>query len=123
MRAHPQSPDRPDAHRVPGGAGGADGEPVAETGTAHALERGGIARRSMTIRPMTHADIADGLRLCRASNWNQLEDDWRVFLDRGGGLLAVEGGEIVGSVAWLPFGGEFTWLSMMLVDPTARRGG
>lgn len=76
----------------------------------------------MTVRPMSHADIPDGLRLCRASNWNQLEDDWRFFLDHGGASLAVQD-QVVGSVAWLPFGRDFAWLSMMLVDPAARRGG
>jgi GNAT superfamily N-acetyltransferase len=78
----------------------------------------------MTIRPMTHNDIADGLRLCRASNWNQLDDDWHFFLDHGGARLAVDDGDkVVGSVAWLPFGDDFAWLSMMLVDPAVRRGG
>jgi GNAT superfamily N-acetyltransferase len=73
---------------------------------------------------MTHDDIPEGLRLCRESNWNQLEDDWRFFLDHGGASLAVnEDGVVVGSVAWLPFGEDFAWLSMMLVDPIVRRGG
>jgi predicted N-acetyltransferase YhbS len=75
------------------------------------------------VRPMSHADIPEGLRLCRASNWNQLEDDWRFFLDHGGAGLAEQDGAIAGSVAWLPFGREFAWLSMMLVDPAVRRGG
>jgi GNAT superfamily N-acetyltransferase len=71
---------------------------------------------------MSHDDIPGALALCRASNWNQVADDWRVFLDRGGAFVAVEEGAIVGSVAHLPFG-AFTWLSMMLVDPAARRSG
>jgi GNAT superfamily N-acetyltransferase len=75
------------------------------------------------VRPMSHADILEGLRLCRASNWNQLGDDWRFFLDLGGASLAIaDDGAVVGSVAWLPFG-DFAWLSMMLVDPAVRRGG
>ena len=77
----------------------------------------------MIIRPMRREAIPDGLRLCRASNWTQLEDDWRVFLDLGGASLAIDNGVTVGSVAWLPFGTEFAWLSMMLVDPTVRRAG
>jgi GNAT superfamily N-acetyltransferase len=77
----------------------------------------------VTIRTMTHADILEGLRLCRASNWNQLEEDWRFFLDHGGASLAEQEGAVVGSVGWLPFGADFAWLSMMLVDPAARRGG
>ena len=77
----------------------------------------------MILRRMTHADIPDGLRLCRASNWNQLDSDWCFFLDHGGGTLAVRDDTVVGSVAWLPFGGDFAWLSMMLVDPAERRSG
>lgn len=72
---------------------------------------------------MSYADIPEGLRLCRASNWNQLDDDWRFFLDHGGASLAEQDGAVVGSVAWLPFGDDFAWLSMMLVDPAARRSG
>ena len=77
----------------------------------------------MKLRAMTHADIPAGLRLCRASNWNQLDDDWRFFLDHGAATLAVRDGAVVGSVAWLPFGRDFAWLSMMLVDPAERRSG
>jgi predicted N-acetyltransferase YhbS len=77
----------------------------------------------MIVRPMSRDDLGDGLRLCRASNWNQLEEDWRFFLDHGGASLAVQDGGVAGSVAWLPFGDDFAWLSMMLVDPAARRGG
>lgn len=78
----------------------------------------------MTIRPMRAADTAAGLRLCRACGWNQLAEDWRAFLDgpRGGGLLAEREGAAAGTVAWLRYG-AFTWLSMMLVDPAARRTG
>jgi GNAT superfamily N-acetyltransferase len=72
---------------------------------------------------MTPADIPDGLRLCRASNWNQLDADWKFFLDHGGASVAVQNGTIVGSVAWLPFAADFAWLSMMLVDPAARGSG
>lgn len=48
---------------------------------------------------MTRHDIAAGLRLCRLSLWNRVEDDWRCFLDRaeGGGWLA----EKDGGVDWL----------------------
>ena len=56
----------------------------------------------MIVRAMTHADIPAGLRLCRASNWNQLEDDWRFFLDHGGARLAVRDGRVVGSVGMAP---------------------
>ncbi len=87
------------------------------------MERRGPEGGSLILRPMSHADLGEGLRLCRASNWNQLEDDWRFFLDHGGASLAEQDGTVVGSVGWLPFGRDFAWLSMMLVDPAVRRGG
>jgi predicted N-acetyltransferase YhbS len=66
-----------------------------------------------------------GLRLCRLSSWNQMEDDWRIFLDTPGcgGRLAEKDGEVVGSVAFLRYGASFSWLSMMLVDPKERGAG
>ena len=87
------------------------------------MERGGETGGGVILRPMSQADLGEGFRLCRASNWNQLEDDWRFFLDHGGASLAEQDGAVVGSVGWLPFGDDFAWLSMMLVDPGARRGG
>jgi len=83
----------------------------------------------MLVRRMTPADIPAGLRLCRACHWNQLAEDWRVFLELPGGscrlaLNATGPGEtVVGTVASLRYGPHFTWLAMMLVDPQLRRSG
>jgi len=75
----------------------------------------------VSIRAMTFDDVAAGLLLCRASRWNQTEQDWRFFLTAAphGALVAEEGGRVVGTVATLPYG-AFTWISMVLVDPVAR---
>jgi GNAT superfamily N-acetyltransferase len=75
----------------------------------------------VSIREMTADDIASGLRLCRASHWNQTEQDWRFFLTAAphGALVAQEHGRVIGTVATLPYG-AFTWISMVLVDPAAR---
>jgi GNAT superfamily N-acetyltransferase len=74
---------------------------------------------------MTPADIPAGLQLCRLSRWNQLAEDWLCFLDSpdGGGCIAERAGATAGTVAWLRYGTSFSWLSMMLVHPEARRGG
>jgi GNAT superfamily N-acetyltransferase len=79
----------------------------------------------ITLRAMTSADLADGLRLCRACHWNQVEDDWRCFLElKGAGCrLATRGGTVVGTVAFLRYSGVFSWIAMMLVDPETRLGG
>ena len=82
------------------------------------------ATPGLAIRAMAAEDITAGLRLCRASNWNQLEDDWRVFLDSAGsgGFLACKEGRVVGTVAFLRYDG-FAWIAMMLVDPQERGAG
>ncbi len=74
---------------------------------------------------MTHSDIGSGLRLCRAARWNQLEEDWRFFLESpgSGGFVAEQDGAVVGTSAFLRYGADFSWISMMLVDPAMRRGG
>jgi GNAT superfamily N-acetyltransferase len=74
---------------------------------------------------MNVSDIPAGLRLCRLSRWNQLEEDWRAFLASpyGGGRIAERDGSAAGTVAWLRYGDSFSWLSMMLVDPEVRRSG
>lgn len=78
----------------------------------------------VSIREMTIADIPAGLRLCRASRWNQTERDWRYFLSSAphGALVAEESGIVIGTVATLPYG-PFAWISMVLVDPEARGRG
>jgi GNAT superfamily N-acetyltransferase len=79
----------------------------------------------VNVRAMTMADTPAGLELCRLSRWNQLAEDWQRFLDSpdGGGHIAEKDGAALGTVAYLRYGSSFTWLSMMLVHPEARRGG
>jgi GNAT superfamily N-acetyltransferase len=83
-----------------------------------------MSSSGVSFREMTSLDIPAGLDLCRASRWNQTEGDWRHFLAAAphGALVAVEGGTVIGTVATLPYG-PFTWISMVLVDPTARGRG
>jgi GNAT superfamily N-acetyltransferase len=72
---------------------------------------------------MTEADLEDGLRLSRASGWNQTVEDWRVLLSLGPGLfrVAVEEGRIVAAGGAARYGTALAWICMILVDP-ARRG-
>lgn len=72
---------------------------------------------------MASADIPAGLRLCRAAGWNQIERDWRLFLDLGRAFVIEVGGEIAGSVATIRYGKDLAWISMLLVDPVHRGGG
>jgi hypothetical protein len=74
---------------------------------------------------MARSDIPSGLRLCRASGWNQLEADWRCFLDFNpqGCRVVEQDGRVVGTVTTLRFEEKFSWISMLLVDPELRHRG
>ena len=77
----------------------------------------------LDFRDMTEADLEDGLRLSRASGWNQTIEDWRLLLSLGPGLfrVAAEEGHIVASGGAVRYGDALAWICMILVDP-ARRG-
>jgi GNAT superfamily N-acetyltransferase len=72
---------------------------------------------------MTAADIPAGLRLCRAARWNQLEDDWRWFIEPPSGAWMIErDGAVIGTSAVMRYD-KLAWVAMMLVDPAERRAG
>ena len=81
--------------------------------------------KDLRFRDMTLGDIPAGLRLCRASGWNQLEEDWRLFLrlNPAGARVAEKNAKVIGTVATVCYEGRFSWLSMVLVDPRERSVG
>ncbi len=81
--------------------------------------------KDLRFRVMTLGDIPAGLRLCRASGWNQLEEDWRLFLriNPTGSRVAEKNSEVIGTVATIRYADRFSWLSMVLVDPRGRGAG
>jgi GNAT superfamily N-acetyltransferase len=75
---------------------------------------------------METADIDAGLYLCRCARWNQLKDDWELFLQLSpaGCMVAVnENGKVVGTMATVSYQKKFSWIGMVLVDPKTRRQG
>jgi len=79
----------------------------------------------LDFRDMTEADLADGLRLSRASGWNQALADWRVLLSLGRGLfrVAVLDGRVVATGGAVRYGDALAWICMILVDPKRRGHG
>lgn len=80
----------------------------------------------ITYRRMSDDDVAAGLLLCRLAGWNQVADDWNFFLksSRDGCCVAVdESNQVVGTVATLSYQDRFSWIGMVLVNPTHRRAG
>ena len=73
---------------------------------------------------MTGADLGLGVGLSRQAGWNQLEADWRRFLDLGGeGCFVAEmNGVAVGTTTTCVFD-SVAWIAMVLVEIQARRRG
>ena len=75
---------------------------------------------------MVDGDIPAGLLLCRSAGWNQTAEDWQLFLklSPAGCCVAVDDeGRVRGTVATVRYGDRFSWIGMVLVDPTHQRQG
>jgi GNAT superfamily N-acetyltransferase len=73
---------------------------------------------------LSPSELEDAGALIREANWNQLEADWRIFLDLGRVYTAhTDAGRIVATAATLPHGDRFAWISMVLVAGDYRRRG
>jgi GNAT superfamily N-acetyltransferase len=77
----------------------------------------------ITLRRMTPDDIPLGMRLKALAGWNQTAADWEMLLEAGRGLVAVIDGVAVGTATVVGYGQAFSWVGMVLVDPTFRRRG
>jgi hypothetical protein len=76
---------------------------------------------TLSVRPLIDADIALGMRLKSAVNWNQTEADWRRVreLDPLSSFVGMIDGVDLGTVTGVAFG-AIGWIGMMLVDERAR---
>lgn len=79
----------------------------------------------ITYRPMTQDDIPASILLCRANRWNQLPRDLQIFLQLSPDncRVAVKVNKIVGSVTTIRYQQAFSWIGMLLVDPSCQRQG
>jgi GNAT superfamily N-acetyltransferase len=68
-------------------------------------------------------DANAGLVLSTEAQWNQTEEDWRVFLRDGVVFGIRDGVRLVATAALLPYSGNNAWISMVLVSGTHRRRG
>lgn len=82
-----------------------------------------------SFRAMNPADIEAGLRLCRASGWNQTRRDWELFLTLNpprcpqSCRVALCDEQVIGTVATINYENRFGWIAMVLVDPAFRGQG
>jgi len=76
------------------------------------------------LRVLGPTDLGAAEALATEAGWNQVEADWRIFLELGH-LMGVDvpGHEVVATAATLPLGPELGWIGMMLVATPFRRQG
>jgi len=76
------------------------------------------------VRVLGPGDLVPARELSASADWNQVDADWRVFLELGH-LMGVDapGHGLVATAATLPLGHEFGWISMMVVRTDFRRRG
>jgi GNAT superfamily N-acetyltransferase len=75
---------------------------------------------------MVAGDVPAGLSLCRSAGWNQTVRDWELFLKLSpeGCRVAVDDeGNVAGTVATIRYDNHFSWIGMVLVDPSRQRQG
>lgn len=79
----------------------------------------------LQFRSMTSADIPIGAALCRTAHWNQLPQDWELFLtlSPAGCRVAVRNERVVGTVTTISYQDCVSWIGMVLVDPAEQRQG
>jgi len=76
------------------------------------------------VRVLGPGDLVPARELSAAADWNQVDADWRVFLELGH-LMGIDapGHGLVATAATLPLGHEFGWIGMMVVRTDFRRRG
>jgi GNAT superfamily N-acetyltransferase len=73
---------------------------------------------------LQETELGDAETLVREAGWNQVADDWRIFLELGM-VYAVRNSarRVVATAAVLLYSGRFAWVSMVLVASDYRRQG
>jgi GNAT superfamily N-acetyltransferase len=66
---------------------------------------------------MGPAHLEPAQHLSAAVAWPHRIEDWAFALALGQGLVALEDGKVVGTIAWWPFGASHATLGMIIVDP------
>jgi GNAT superfamily N-acetyltransferase len=76
------------------------------------------------VTDLRDSDLADAVSLSASVGWNQVEADWRIFLESGHVIaLRDPEGRLAATAATLPLGPELAWISMVIVRADQRGRG
>lgn len=78
---------------------------------------------TITLRPMTSADLDRALPLSQTVGWPYRREDWSIALALGRGVLAEAGGEVVASALWWPYGDGLATCGIVIVSPAIQGRG
>lgn len=83
------------------------------------------ASTDIRVRRMTPADLDACMALKALQGWNQLREDWAMFLGfcPRACFVACEGETLVGTLTAIDYDRRFAWIGMVLVHPERRRRG
>ena len=77
---------------------------------------------SWPVRALGPTDLGVAAALAAEAGWNQVDADWRIFLELGHLMgIDVPGHGVVATAATLPLGHDLGWIGMMLVATPFRR--
>ena len=84
-----------------------------------------VGQSAWPVRPMAMEDIPAGLAMCRLAGWNQVREDWALYLEqsRGGAQVILHESSVIGTVTAVPYQQRFGWIGMVLVDERFRGQG
>jgi GNAT superfamily N-acetyltransferase len=72
----------------------------------------------MILRRLEFDDLPAAHQLSIGAAWPHRLEDWRFMLGLGSAVAAFDGGELVGTASWWPYGDAFATLGMVIVSPS-----
>ena len=81
--------------------------------------------KRIILRRMTEGDLPAADELRRLARWNQTAEEWRrlLSLEPEGCFVALQQGNVIGTVTTTIYGQALAWIGMMLVHPDHRGRG
>ena len=84
-----------------------------------------MSNAAFILRSMQPGDIEAAMKLSNAEGWNQLEKDWKLFIDNPENVtvLAQSDNKIIGTTTAINYENRVAWIGMVLVDKEYRGQG